>query len=72
MDGDLDRYGPNFPLLHGKKEKKIPFFVLNPALEDFFFVTGDQLEGIDEAGGLVERIPSHHHKGGFRAQDPHP
>ena len=38
-----------------RNEKKKPFFILNPTLEDFFFLTGHQLQRVDIAGRLVER-----------------
>ena len=53
-----------------KKRRNPPFLVLNPTLEDFLFIVGDQLERVDEAGGFVQGIARHHHKGRLGATNP--
>ena len=53
-----------------KERRNPPFLVLNPTLEDFLFIVGDQLERVDEAGGFVQGIARHHHKGCLGATNP--
>ena len=39
-------------------------------LEDLLLLLGDDLEGVDEGGAPVERVPGHQHEGGLGEFDP--
>ena len=39
----------------GKYVETLPFFVLNPTLEDFFLIVGDQLQRVDKARGPAQK-----------------
>ena len=42
----------------GKYVETLPFFVLNPTLEDFFLIAGDQLQWVDKARGPAQKQKS--------------
>ena len=40
---------------NAKYEETLPFFVLNPTLEDFFLIAGDQLQWVDKARSPAQK-----------------
>ena len=58
------------------REIKIHYFLVLPLLiglaylEDLLLLLSDDLEGVDEGGPPVERVPGHQHEGGLGELDP--